>query len=85
MSPLFAAAQEGHLEAVRLLVEAGANLDEDTNRSTKRTRIEVYLVAANVIIALFNDQLISLGQTPLFAASANGHHAVVRFLIRNSR
>ncbi len=32
VSPLFAAAQEGHLEAVRTLVAAGADVDRDFNK-----------------------------------------------------
>ncbi len=32
VSPLFAAAQEGHLEAVRTLVSAGADVDRDFNK-----------------------------------------------------
>ena len=32
VSPLFAAAQEGHLDAVRTLVAAGADVDRDFNK-----------------------------------------------------
>ena len=85
--PLYTAAEKGHLEVVRFLVESSANKDQDMTdygatplyTAAEKGHLEVvpFLVesGANKRPRAGTDD----GATPLFIAAQNGHLKVVRF------
>ena len=86
----FIAADEGHLEVVRFLVESGANKDQGTadDGSTPlliaaqngHLRIVRFLVGSGAN----KDQVrTDDGAAPLIMAAKNGHLEVVRFLVES--
>ena len=95
-SPLFLAAQEGHLEIVRFLLEIGANKDQAEKDGT--TPLHVAAGGGHLDIVRFlveaganNDLLTRIcqqrriseddGSTPLHWAAMFGHVDIVRYLV----
>ena len=86
-TPLFIAAQKGHLEVVRFLVVSGANKDQG---KTDKGETPLFVAAENghlevvrllVMSGANKDQgRTDSGATPLFIAAENGRLEVVRFL-----
>ena len=86
-TPLYIAAQQGHLDAVRALVDAGASVDQAVDDgatplciAAEDGHLEVVraLVGAGASVELaMND-----GATPLFIAAQRGHLEVVRVLLK---
>ena len=85
-TPLFTAAQNGHIDVVRFLVDVGAAKDQTDNNS----RTPLWVAARNghldivrflVEVGLAKDQADNPGATPLFTAAQNGHLDIVRFLV----
>eukprot|EP01104_Vermistella_antarctica_P016003 TRINITY_DN5366_c0_g1_i1.p1 TRINITY_DN5366_c0_g1~~TRINITY_DN5366_c0_g1_i1.p1 ORF type:complete len:143 (+),score=14.27 TRINITY_DN5366_c0_g1_i1:450-878(+) len=83
VTPLCAAVQEGHFEVVQyLLTEAGANLDQPTDKgvtplfATSKLEIVQYLIdkGANV------NHADNYGVTVLHSAAISGHLAVLQLL-----
>lgn len=87
LTPLAVAACCGHLDAVELLLEAGA----DKNKGEEGTGLTALALACKngrLEVARFllesgadKDQSTQTGFTPLFAASCHGHTEVVRLLL----
>ena len=87
IAPLHAAARNGSLKCVLLLLEAGANKDQGR---TNNGATPLYIAAQNGHLEIVRilvesgankDQgTTDIGATPLLAAAANGHLEVVRFL-----
>ena len=89
-TPLYIAAQNGHLEVVRFLVESGANKDQGT---ADDGATPLYIAAQNGHLEVVRFLLESGankdqgtaddGATPLYIAAQNGHLEVVRFLVQS--
>jgi ankyrin repeat protein len=84
--PLYTAAQEGHHEAVKILLENGAKVDQVDNDGTtplyiasQQGHYEVVkiLLEAEADIDCANDD----DSTPLWIASQQGHYEIVEILI----
>jgi hypothetical protein len=87
-TPLFIAAQNGHLEVVEVLLEQRANVNQAKNVGAT----PLYIAAQNghlaVVKALLEkganiDQACNTGATPLSGAAQNGHLAIVKVLLAN--
>eukprot|EP00434_Breviolum_minutum_P013479 symbB.v1.2.011882.t1/scaffold806.1/size231046/9 len=87
ITPLYAAASNGNLKCVLLLLEAGANQNQGRKdngatplfKAARNGHLEVvrFLAGAN------KDQRTTDGVTPLYAAAEEGHLEVVRFLVES--
>ena len=84
-TPMFRAAEEGHVQLMEVLLEAGAKTDEPEFRG----RTPLFAAARNdhlnavrflVENGAAKDQGDNDGETPLWVAARNGHLNVVRFL-----
>ena len=80
------ASQEGQVEVVRLLIDAGALINQANNDgatplfiASAKGQVEVIrvLIDAGALI----NQAMNNGVTPIWVASHNGHMAIVRYLI----
>ena len=90
VTPLYAAASNGNLKCVLLLVEAGANQDQGrTDNGATPLCIAAHNGHLEVVRFLVEsgankDQgTTDIGATPLFVAAENGHLEVVRFLVES--
>jgi ankyrin repeat protein len=72
-TPLHEAANKGHVEVVKILLEAGATVDA----KTKVLRLDSPCISQ----LLTTPVDLQSGQTPLHYASAQGHTAVVKLLL----
>ena len=77
-SPLYIAAEQGHLAVVQYLLEHGADKDKATNEGGT----PIYMAAQNGYLAVVQclleqraaiDRASNEGATPLFIAAQNGH------------
>ncbi|MBA2655193.1 MAG: ankyrin repeat domain-containing protein [Gammaproteobacteria bacterium] len=85
-TPLYIAAQNGHIEVVAALINAGANKDQARNEGATPLFIAAQNGHIEVVAALINagankDQAMNSGATPLYIAAQNGHIEVVAALI----
>ena len=88
-TPLYTAAEQGHVEVVRALLEDGAITDVATE---PRGFTPLYAAAANGYVAVVNtlvqggadvnQEESRHGATPLYIAAQNGHVQVVEILLR---
>ena len=77
-TPMFHAAQNGHLDVVRFLVEAGAAKDQADNSGATPLFTAVQnghldIVRFLVQVGAAKDQADNAGAKPLFTAAQNGH------------
>jgi len=85
-TPLYIASREGHVDAVRVLLDHGAhvNLQNDVNWTPlHEASDEGHLKVVQLLLeheATLNAQTI-YGSTPVYLASTNGHLEVVRLLL----
>eukprot|EP01045_Picozoa_sp_COSAG04_P044750 COSAG04_NODE_15342_length_535_cov_0.788991_1_plen_174_part_10 len=84
--PLFAAADQGHVNVVRVLVEAGASLEATTPKGSTALLIAAQNGHADCVEALLQGGANvhakgSMGQTALHPAAENGHTDCCRLLI----
>jgi ankyrin repeat protein len=81
-TPLSIAAQEGHLEMVRLLLEKGAAIDVKTNyRGAPLSTAAFYSSPMVVKLLLEKGPVDAVGATPLYVAALEGNVAVVKLLL----
>ena len=85
-TPLFIASENGHLEVVRLLRDAGTDMDEacedggatPLHIASQNGHLEVVRLLCDA--GADKDKACEDGSTPLYIASQNGHLEVVRLL-----
>eukprot|EP00435_Cladocopium_sp_Y103_P063648 s485_g25.t1 len=89
MTPLFHAAEQGHVQPMELLLEAGAKTDVP-EFAQGRTPLWKATQNANLEVVRFlvdngaaKDQADKNGKTPLWVAALNGHLDIMRFLVDN--
>eukprot|EP00035_Acanthoeca_spectabilis_P010656 m.189008 g.189008 ORF g.189008 m.189008 type:complete len:267 (+) comp15095_c0_seq2:463-1263(+) len=86
-NPLFAASQNGHAEAARMLIAAGADVNEMlTNKNTGTPLLVAAHYGHNDVIRLLIDAGANLDQgtevyTPVYQAAVRGHVDTVRLLV----
>ena len=86
-TPLFYAAEQGHIQLVELLLEAGAKTDEPefargwTPLLTAAQNSRLDIVQFLVEVGAAKDHTDNDGATPLLLAARNGHLDIVRFLV----
>src|SRR3990167_2447934 len=83
-TPLWVAAENGHLEVVEVLIKCGANIDQVCNGGTPlfiAAQTGYGDVVKVLIDAKANIDQICNGYTPLYVAAQNGHLEVVKVLI----
>jgi len=85
-TPLFVATQKGQLEVVRLLLDAGANVDKADSDGWTPLQIASQKGHLDIVRVLVEegadkDKVDSWGRTPLSVASQNGHLEIVRLLV----
>ena len=86
-TPLFHAAEQGHVQHMELLLEAGAKTDEPEFAqgqthlfpAARNGHLDVVQFLAGV--GAGKDQADKNGRTPLWVAAQNGHLDIVRFLV----
>ena len=90
MTPLWAAARNGSLKCVSLLMEAGANKDQGTTDDGETPLYIAALQGHHEVVRFLvkfganKDQgTTDDGATPLFIAAQNGHLEIVRFLVES--
>lgn len=88
LNPLELAAWEGHVEVMRLLLEAGvdenaANTDQYEMSPMHYAALNGHLEVVRFLVELGADknQPSSTGETPLHFAASKGHFGLVRFLV----
>ena len=84
-TPLYIAAQEGHLEVVRCLVGQGANVDQDNKDGSTPLYIAAHHGHLAVVQLLVENganvnHANNNGITPLYIATQKGHREVVQYL-----
>ena len=88
-TPMFRAAEQGHVQLMELLLEAGAMTDEpefalgQTPMSTAAQNGCLDVVRFLAEVGAAKDQAANNGATPLWVAAENGHLDIVRFLVEN--
>ena len=88
-TPMFRAAEQGHVQLMELLLEAGAMTDEpefalgQTPMSTAAQNGCLDVVRFLAEVGAAKDQAANYGATPLWVAAENGHLDIVRFLVEN--
>ncbi len=81
-TPLSVAAQEGHVEVVKLLLEKGAAIDAKTNyRRAPASTAAFYTNPATVKVLAVKGTVEAIGATPLYIAAGEGRLAVVELLL----
>ncbi len=86
VSGLFLASQEGHIDGVKLLIKAGADLNQTRNCVTPLYRASQngHAKVVEILVKAGADlnQSTEDGAAPLFMASQNGHDEAVEILVK---
>ena len=77
-TPLIWASQEGHLECIKYLKRAGANVSEADEVLYIQQYVKKYILSVYVIYAMY---VLQDGKTPLIWASSKGHLECIQYLI----
>ncbi|CAE7246861.1 ANK3 [Symbiodinium sp. CCMP2592] len=90
-TPLFVAAQEGHLEVLRLLCLHCRSKEEHLDKSQKAGATPLYVASQNghlACVEVLTDAKADLSRetlnktTPLLIAAQKGHHDILKYLLR---
>ncbi len=88
VSGLWVASQKGYTDGVKLLIKAGADVNQPRNDGVAPLYIAAQDGRAEVVQILVNTEGVALNQpmndgaTPLYIAAQNGHSEVVKILLQ---
>ena len=85
-TPLYIASAMGHVDVVRVLLEAGADIDKAKDNGATPLSIASWMGHVNVVKVLLEagadiNKAMDTGATPLYIASEKGHVDVVKVLL----